>query len=99
MKVSKVKKPSEEVLAKVRALQGQAGNVAVIEPESGRFFVDKNLTYAMRTARKECPGKTFYCIRVGSDFLYEHKGVICKSKTTGRSKRTLSKRKGVVKSI
>ncbi len=69
----KVAKPSEAVLAEVRALKGHEGDVVVIEPESGRYFVDKNLTLAVRRARKAFPGKVFYCVRLGSP--HTHTGV------------------------
>ncbi|HEO71095.1 MAG TPA: hypothetical protein ENN80_07520 [Candidatus Hydrogenedentes bacterium] len=69
----KVAKPSQAVLKEVRSLKGHEGDVAVIEPESGRYFVDKNLTVAMRQARKAFPGKVFYCLRLGPP--HTHAGV------------------------
>lgn len=62
----KVARPSRDVLKEVRSLKGHEGDVAVIEPESGRYFVDENLTVAMRQARKAFPDKVFYCLRLGA---------------------------------
>ncbi|MCX5636667.1 MAG: hypothetical protein NTX52_03100 [Planctomycetota bacterium] len=80
IKLSKVKKPSRQVLAKVHSISGHAGEVAVIEPISSKVFIDENLTLAMRKARDAYPGKVFYCLRLGSESLYTHKGITRKSK-------------------
>ncbi len=76
MKVSKAKRPSEEVLAKIHSLKEKKGIIAVIEPETGEYFLGKTLTEATKKARKRFPGKVFYAIRIGSSFIYEHKGGI-----------------------
>jgi hypothetical protein len=86
----RVQKPSDEVIAKVRSLKGHEGDVAVIEPKSGRYFIDKNLTFAMRKAREVFPHRLFYCMRLGPVALATHKGV-------GKNKK--SGRKRVVKSL
>jgi hypothetical protein len=75
MGAKKVPKPSDEVLAKVRSLKGRDGDVAVIEPKSGKYFINKNLTFAMREARSKFPGKVFYCLRLGSISVHMHKGI------------------------
>jgi hypothetical protein len=69
LKLSKVKKPSKSVMAKVRSLKGHIGEVAVIEPISNDVFIAENLTLAMRKARAAYPGKVFYCLRIGFDSL------------------------------
>lgn len=38
MKISKPKRPSKEVLARVHSLRGKKGTIAVIEPETGEYF-------------------------------------------------------------
>ena len=74
MEIPKAKKPSEKVLARINALKGKRGAIAVIEPETGDYFLGKTLTEATKRARKKYPNKIFYAIRIGSSFIYEHKG-------------------------
>ena len=83
MAAKKINRPSKEVLAKVRSLKGHRGQVAVIEPKSGDYFIDKNLTLAMRKAKHTFPDKVFYCLRIGSDFLYKHPGIVHMRKHKG----------------
>ena len=47
MKIPKVKKPSKEVLAKVHSLKKEKGKIAVIEPDSGDYFLGKTLLEAL----------------------------------------------------
>jgi len=74
MKIPKAKKPSEKVLARIHALKGEKGMIAVIEPETGDYFLGKTLTEALKKARGKYPGKVFYSIRIGYTFVHEHKG-------------------------
>lgn len=74
MKISKPKRPSKEVLARVHSLRGKKGTIAVIEPETGEYFLGKTLTEALKKARVRYPGKIFYSIRIGYTFVHEHKG-------------------------
>jgi len=74
MKIPKAKRPPEKILNRIQALPGKQGEVAVIEPESGDYFLGETLTETLREAKKKYPGKIFYSVRVGSSFLYEHKG-------------------------
>lgn len=74
MKIPRVKKPSEEVLARIHALKGEKGTIAVIEPETGVYFLGKTLTEATKKAREKYPDKIFYAIRIGYTFVHEHKG-------------------------
>lgn len=76
MKISKAKKPPEEVLAKIHSLKGKKGTIAVIDPETGEYFLGKTLTEATKKARKKYKDKIFYAIRIGSSFICEHKGGI-----------------------
>jgi len=78
MEISESKRPSEEVLANLHALKGKKGAIAVIEPETGEYFLGKTLTEALQKARKRYPGKIFYSIRIGYSFVHEHKGKITK---------------------
>ena len=74
MKLSKVKRPSKEVLAKIHALKDKKGTIAVIEPDSGEYFLGTSLTEALKKAKMKYPGKIFYSIRIGYSFVHEHKG-------------------------
>ncbi|OYD15447.1 hypothetical protein CH333_05725 [candidate division WOR-3 bacterium JGI_Cruoil_03_44_89] len=76
MKISEAKRPSEEVLARIHALKGKKGIIAVIEPETGDYFLGKTLTEALKKAKRDYPGKVFYSIRIGYNFVHEHKGGI-----------------------
>jgi hypothetical protein len=67
-------KPSEEVLAKIHALKGEKGTIAVIEPQTGDYFLGKTLTDALKKAKEKYPDKVFYSIRIGYTFVHEHKG-------------------------
>lgn len=76
MKLPKVKKPPEEVLTRIHALRGKKGAIAVIEPETGDYFLGRTLTEATKKAKEKYPGKIFYAIRIGYSFVHEHKGGI-----------------------
>ncbi|MFQ6087649.1 MAG: hypothetical protein ACE5K0_01940 [Candidatus Methanofastidiosia archaeon] len=74
MKISKAKKPSKEVLAKIHSLKGKKGLIAVIEPKTGEYFLGNTLTEALKKAKEKIPGKIFYSVRIGYTFVHEHKG-------------------------
>ncbi len=74
MKILKAQKPSIEVLARIHSLKGKKGTIAVIEPETGEYFLAKTLTEALKKAKEKYPGKIFYSIRIGYTFVHEHKG-------------------------
>lgn len=74
MKISKVKKPSKDVLERIHSLREKKGTIAVIEPETGEYFLAKTLTEALKKAKEKYPGKVFYSIRIGYTFVHEHKG-------------------------
>ena len=76
MKLSKVKKPSKDVLTRIHSLKEKRGTIAVIEPETGEYFLGKTLTEAIKKAKEKYPGKVFYSIRIGYTFVHEHKGGI-----------------------
>jgi len=76
MKISKVKKPSKDVLTRIHSLKEKKGTIAVIEPETGEYFLGKTLTEAIKKAKEKHPGKVFYSIRIGYTFVHEHKGGI-----------------------
>lgn len=76
MNIPKVKRPSEEVLASIHSLGKEKGMIAVIEPDTGEYFLGRTLFEALKEARKQCPGKIFYSIRIGYPFAHEHKGGI-----------------------
>jgi len=76
MKISKVRKPSKDVLTRIHSLKEKKGTIAVIEPETGEYFLGKTLTEAIKKAKEKYPGKVFYSIRIGYTFVHEHKGGI-----------------------
>jgi len=76
MKISKVKRPSKEILAKIQSIREKKGTIAVIEPETGEYFLGRTLTEAIRKAKEKYSGKVFYSIRIGYTFVHEHKGGI-----------------------
>ena len=73
MKISKVRKPSKDVLTRIHSLKEKKGTIAVIEPETGEYFLGKTLTEAIKKAKEKHPGKVFYSIRIGYTFVHEHK--------------------------
>ncbi len=76
MKIPKVKKPSPKVLAKVHSLKEKKGMIAVIEPDSGDYFLGKTLLEALKKAEAQYPNKIFYSIRIGYPFAHQLKGGI-----------------------
>ncbi|MCK4476580.1 MAG: hypothetical protein KAU16_07615 [Methanophagales archaeon] len=78
MKIPGVKRPSGEVLARVHSFSDKKGMIAVIEPETGEWFLGKTLVEALKKAKNKYPDKIFYSIRIGSPFAHEHKGGIRK---------------------
>lgn len=74
MKIPPVKKPSEEVLARIHGLKDKKGTIAVIEPETGDYFLGKTLTESLKKAKAKYPGKVFYSIRIGYTFVHKHRG-------------------------
>jgi len=76
--VQEVKRPSKEVMAKVHSLKGKKGMLAMIEPETGEWFLGRTALDALKKAKGKYPDKIFYCIRIGSPFAHEHKGGIRK---------------------
>lgn len=76
MKIPKIKRPSEQVLAKVHSLRGKKGMLAMIEPDSGDWFLGITVLEALKKAKRKYPDKIFYCIRIGSLFAHQHKGGI-----------------------
>lgn len=51
MKIPEVKRPSEEVLAMVHTFDGKKEMIAVIEPETGEWFLGKSLVEALKKAK------------------------------------------------
>ena len=76
MRMSKTRRPSKEILARIHALKGKKGTIAVIEPDTGDYFLGRSLTEALRKAKGKYPGKVFYSVRIGYTFIHEHKGGI-----------------------
>jgi hypothetical protein len=76
MEIQKVKRPTKEVLTRVHSIKRKKGMIAVIEPDTGKYFLGKTLLEALKEARKQYPNKVFYSIRIGSPLAHEHKGGI-----------------------
>lgn len=74
MRIHECKKPSKDVLDKIHGLKGKKGTIAVIEPETGDYFLAKTLTEALKKAKEKYPGKVFYSIRIGYTYAHEHRG-------------------------
>ncbi len=55
MKISRAKRASEGILARIHSLKDEKGIIEVIEPETGEYFLGKTLTQALREA-KRCQG-------------------------------------------
>lgn len=78
MSLPPVKMPSPELLAKVHALKGKKGMFAVIEPDSGRYFLGQTHLEAAMKAREHYADKVFYSIRIGYPYVDRHRGGIKK---------------------
>ncbi len=78
MKIPEIKRPSKEILAMVHSLKGQKGMFAMIEPDTGEWFLGQTTLEALKKAKGKYPERVFYCIRVGFPFAHEHKGGINK---------------------
>ena len=74
MKTPEVKRPSEEVLAKVQSLKGKQGMIVAIEPDTGDWFLGENVLEALKEGRKKYPHGIFYFVRVGYPSAHAHKG-------------------------
>ncbi|HLG28779.1 MAG TPA: hypothetical protein VI387_01095 [Candidatus Brocadiales bacterium] len=76
MQIAEVKRPSKEVLAKVQSLKGKKGMIVAIEPETGDWFLGKNVLEALGKGRKKYSQGIFYFVRIGYPFAHGHKGGI-----------------------
>ena len=76
MKLPEVKRPSKEVLVKVQSLKDKKGIIAVIEPDTGEYFLGKKLLEALKKARTKYPRSIFYTVRIGYPSAHWHKGGI-----------------------
>ena len=65
MKISKAKKPSKDVLTRIHSLKEKKGTIAVIEPETGEYFLGRTLTEAIKKAKEKYPGKFFILFALG----------------------------------
>ena len=76
MKIAEVKRPSEEVLSKVQSMKGKKGMIVAIEPETGNWFLGKDVLEALKKGRKKYAQGIFYFVRVGYPSAHAHKGGI-----------------------
>jgi len=76
MKIPEVKRPPKEILAKVQSLEGKKGMIAAIEPETGEWFLGKDVLEALENGRKKYVNGIFYFVRVGYQSAHAQKGGI-----------------------
>lgn len=76
MKIPEVKRPSKDVLSQVHALKEKRGMIVAIEPETGEWFLGKNVIEALKNARRKHSQGTFYFVRVGYPSAHILKGSI-----------------------
>jgi hypothetical protein len=76
MEIPEVKRPSNETLSHVHVLKGAKGMIAAIEPETGEWFLGKNVIEALKNARQKHSQGTFYFVRVGYPSAHILKGGI-----------------------
>jgi len=76
MKLPEVKRPSKEVLDNIQSMKDKKGLLAMIEPDTGEYFLGKNLLDIFKEARKKYPNSIFYTIRIGYPSAHWHKGGI-----------------------
>ncbi|MDZ7360843.1 MAG: hypothetical protein ONB46_08970 [candidate division KSB1 bacterium] len=73
--IPKLKMPSKSLIKKIEALEAKhKGMIAAIDPDSGNYFLGKDMINAVEKGRKKYPNAVFYCIRIGYPAVYEHKG-------------------------
>ncbi|MBI3195355.1 MAG: hypothetical protein HYZ34_12960 [Ignavibacteriae bacterium] len=65
LKTPKVRRLSTSVLTKLHSLKQKKGMLAAIEPESGEWFLGKDVIEAFRKGREKFPHGTFYFVRIG----------------------------------
>lgn len=74
MKIPEVRRPSDKVLGSVQSLKGKKGMIVAIEPETGDWFLGKDVIDALKRGRKKYPQGIFYFVRVGYPSAHAHKG-------------------------
>lgn len=65
MRRTEPKRPSKKVLDLLQSMEDKKGMFAVIEPDTGDFFLGRTLTEALKAAMRKYPDKVFYSIRIG----------------------------------
>ena len=76
MKIPEVKRPPKEILAKVQSLKDKKGMIAAIEPETGEWFLGRDVLEALKNGRKKYVNGIFYFVRVGYQSAHAQKGGI-----------------------
>jgi len=51
-------------------LKNQEGNILAIDPESGDFFIGKNVLEAYHQGNKKHPNKEFFFKRIGAEHTF-----------------------------
>lgn len=55
-------------------LSAKKGWIAAVEPESGKYVLEKTLLRAAKKARKKFPQKVFYFLRIGYPYVHRQMG-------------------------
>lgn len=74
MERPRVKRPSKELLERLQNMEDKRGMIAVIEPDTGDYYLAKTLTDGLKAMMTRHPGKIFYSIRIGYSYVYGHRG-------------------------
>ncbi|MBI5214872.1 MAG: hypothetical protein HY960_03905 [Ignavibacteriae bacterium] len=72
LKIPKVRRPSASVLSKLHSLKQKRGMLAAVEPESGDWFLGKDVLEAFKKGKKKYPSGTFYFVRIGYTSAHVH---------------------------
>lgn len=64
-------KKAENIYEKIKSkLESRKGEIVAIEPDSGDYFIGKDLDEAAEKAEEKYPDKQFYFMRVGFKYVY-----------------------------
>lgn len=75
MKIQQIKRPSKDVLEKLKDLEAEyKGRIVAIEPDTSEYFLGKTVLEAFDKAHKVYPESLFYFVRIGYPAVHWHKG-------------------------
>ena len=74
-RIPEIRRPTEQRLKEIHvSAKKNKGQIAAVDPDSGRFFLGLTVVEAARKARQAIPGGTFYFIRIGHRTAHVHHG-------------------------